>query len=115
MPDFDRAPWPDIGRFVSGTAVPIVIIVAFAWIFLLVAERFLDGLIRRLIVREAAEGTARALSAAEVRRRIDTVPALLRSLPRVLVLTIPVLLAPCKFKCHFWPAVAASGVAGTAA
>ena len=114
MPDFDRAPWPDIGRFVSGTAVPIIVIVAFAWIFLILAQRFLDGLIRRLIVREAAEGTARALSPAEVQRRIDTVSALLVSLTRVLVVTIAVIMVLGKFNVDVGPAVAGLGIVGIA-
>ena len=114
MPDFDRAPWPDIGRFVSGTAVPIVVIVAFAWIFLILARRVLDGLVRRLIVREAAEGTARALSPAEVQRRIDTVSVLLVSLVRVLVLTIAVIMVLGKFNVDVGPAVAGLGIVGIA-
>jgi moderate conductance mechanosensitive channel len=114
MPDFDRAPWPDIGRFVSGTAVPIVIIVAFAWIFLFLAERFLDGLVRRLIVREAAEGTARELTAAEVQRRIDTVSALVVSLLRVLVVTIAIIMVLGKFSVDIGPAVAGLGIVGIA-
>lgn len=114
MPDFDRAPWPDIGRFVSGTAVPILIIVAFAWIFLILAQRFLDGLVRRLIDREAAEGTARGLSIAEVQRRIDTVSSLLVSLLRVLVVTIAVIMVLGKFNVDVGPAVAGLGIVGIA-
>lgn len=114
MPDFDRAPWPDIGRFVSGTAVPIVVIAAFAWIFLLLAGRFLDGLVRRLIVREAAEGTARELPAAEVQRRIETVSSLAISLLRVLVVTIAVIMVLGKFNVDIGPAVAGLGIVGIA-
>jgi small conductance mechanosensitive channel len=114
MPDFDRAPWPDIGRFVSGTAVPIVVIVAFSWIFLILAERFLGRLIRRLMDREAAEGTARELTAAEVERRIDTVSSLVVSLLRVLVVTIAVIMVLGKFNVDIGPAVAGLGIVGIA-
>jgi small-conductance mechanosensitive channel len=114
MPDFDRAPWPDIGRFVSGTAVPIAITVAFSWVFLVLAERFLERLVRRLIDREAAEGTARELTAAEVERRIDTVSTLAVSLVRVLVVTIAVIMVLGKFNVDVGPAVAGLGIVGIA-
>lgn len=114
MPDFDRAPWPDIGRFVSGTAVPIAVIVAFAWVFLALAERFVERLVRRLIDREAAEGTARELTAAEVQRRIDTVSTLAVSLIRVLVVTIAVIMVLGKFNVDVGPAVAGLGIVGIA-
>jgi len=114
MPDFDRAPWPDIGRFVSGTAVPIAIIVAFSWVFLALAERFLERLVRRLMDREAAEGTARELTAAEVERRIDTVSTLAVSLVRVLVVTIAVIMVLGKFDVDVGPAVAGLGIVGIA-
>ena len=114
MPDFDKAPWPEIGRFVAGTAVPILVIVAFSWIFLALAERFLDRLIRRLIDREAAEGTARELTAVEVERRIDTVSSLVISLLRVLVATIAVIMVLGKFTVDIGPAVAGLGIVGIA-
>jgi small conductance mechanosensitive channel len=114
MPDFDRAPWPDIGRFVSGTAVPIAVIVAFAWVFLILAERFVDRLVRRLMDRETAEGTARELTAAEVQRRIDTVSTLAVSLIRVLVVTTAVIMVLGKFNVDIGPAVAGLGIVGIA-
>jgi small-conductance mechanosensitive channel len=114
MPNFDLAPWPEIGRFVSATAVPIVVIVVFAWVFLGLAQRFLDRLVRRLIDREAAEGTARELSAAEVERRIDTVSGLVVSLVRVLVVTIGVIMVLGKFNVDIGPAVAGLGIVGIA-
>jgi moderate conductance mechanosensitive channel len=114
MPDFDKAPWPDIGRFVSGTAVPIAIVVIFSWVFLHLAGQFLDRLIRRLIDREASQGTARELTASEVERRIDTVSTLLISLLRVLVGTIAVIMVLGKFNVDVGPAVAGLGIVGIA-
>jgi len=114
MPDFDRAPWPDIGRFVSGTAVPIVIIAAFAWIFLILARRFLDGLVRRLIVREAAEGTARELPRGGGPAAHRDVSTLAVSLLRVLVVTIAVIMVLAKFNVDIGPAVAGLGIVGIA-
>lgn len=114
MPDFAQAPWSDFGRFVSGTAVPIAIVVVFAWVFLVLARQFLDRLIRRLIAREAAVGTARELTAAEVERRIDTVSTLLNSLLRVLVGTIAVIMVLGKFNVDVGPAVAGLGIVGIA-
>jgi len=114
MPNFDLAPWPEIGRFVSATAVPILVIVLFASVFLGLAQRFLDRLVRRLIDREAAEGTARELSAAEVERRIDTVSGLVVSLVRVLVVTIAVIMVIGKFNVDIGPAVAGLGIVGIA-
>jgi small-conductance mechanosensitive channel len=114
MPNFDLAPWPEIGRFVSATAVPILVIVLFAWVFLGLAQRFLDRLVRRLIDREAAEGTARELTAAEVERRIDTVSGLVVSLVRVLVVTIAVIMVLGKFSVDIGPAVAGLGIVGIA-
>ncbi len=114
MPNFDLAPWPEIGRFVSATAVPILVIVLFGWVFLGLAQRFLDRLVRRLIDREAAEGTARELTAAEVERRIDTVSGLVVSLVRVLVVTIAVIMVLGKFNVDIGPAVAGLGIVGIA-
>lgn len=114
MPDLNVAPWPDIGRFVSGTAVPIAIIVLFSWVFLILSERFLDRLIRRLMDREAAEGTARDLTKAEVERRIETVSSLAVSLLRVLVATIAVIMVLGKFDVDIGPAVAGLGIVGIA-
>lgn len=114
MPNFDLAPWPEIGRAVSATAVPILVIVLFAWVFLGLAQRFLDRLVRRLIDREAAEGTARELTAAEVERRIDTVSGLVVSLVRVLVVTIAVIMVLGKFSVDIGPAVAGLGIVGIA-
>ena len=48
MPDLDKAPWPELGKFASGTAVPILVIVIFAVVFLALAERFLGQLCSEL-------------------------------------------------------------------
>ena len=113
MPNFDVAPWPEIGRFVSATAVPILVIVLFAWVFLGLAQRFLDRLVRRLIDREAAEGTARELTAAEVERRIDTSRAW-SSASCGSSWSIGVIMVLGKFNVDIGPAVAGLGIVGIA-
>lgn len=114
MPDFDKAPWPELGKFASGTAVPILVIVIFAVVFLTLAEQFLGRLVRRLIDREALEGTAMELTAIEVARRIETVSSLARSLIRVLVVTIAVIMVLGKFNVDIAPAIAGLGIVGIA-
>ncbi|HTC85506.1 MAG TPA: mechanosensitive ion channel domain-containing protein [Candidatus Acidoferrum sp.] len=114
MPDLDKAPWPELGKFASGTAVPILVIVVFAVAFIAFAERFLGRVVRRLIDREALEGTAMDLSIQEVHRRIDTVSSLARSLVRVLVVTIAVIMVLAKFNVDIGPAVAGLGIVGIA-
>ena len=114
MPDLDKAPWPEIGKFASGTAVPILVIIIFAVVFLALAERFLGRLVRRLIDREALEGTAMDLTVQEVGRRIETVSSLARSLVRVLVVTIAVIMVLGKFNVDIGPAVAGLGIVGIA-
>jgi moderate conductance mechanosensitive channel len=114
MPDFTTPPWTEIGKFASGTAVPIVIIAIFAIVFVGVAERFLGRLIRRLIRREAGEGTAAELTAVEIERRIDTVSSLATSVIRVLVATIAVIMILGKFSVDIGPAVAGLGIVGIA-
>jgi small conductance mechanosensitive channel len=94
--------------------VPILVIVIFAVVFLALAERFLGQLVRRLIDREALEGTAMELTAQEVRRRIDTVTSLARSLIRVLVVTIAVIMVLGKFNVDIAPAIAGLGIVGIA-
>jgi small conductance mechanosensitive channel len=114
MPDFDVAPWPEIGKFLSGTAVPIIVIAIFAIVFVAAAERFLGRLIRGLVRREAVEGTARELTAIEIERRIDTVHSLAASVVRVLVATIAVIMILGKFNVDIGPAVAGLGIVGIA-
>ena len=114
MPDLDQAPWPAIGSFVTATVIPILITIVAAWIVLVVAERFFARLTRRLMVREAREGAARELSAAEVERRIETVASLATFIVRVVVVAIAGLAVLGKLDVDIGPAIAGIGIVGIA-
>ncbi|MFI5225439.1 MAG: mechanosensitive ion channel family protein [Candidatus Limnocylindrales bacterium] len=114
MPDFDQAPWPAIVSFVTATVIPILITLVAAWIVLVVADRFFTRLTRRLMVREAREGSARELPAAEVERRIETVASLASFIVRVIVFAIAGLAILAKLNVDIGPAIAGLGIVGIA-
>jgi moderate conductance mechanosensitive channel len=114
MPDFAQAPWPAIGSFLTTTLIPILITIVVAWIVLVVAERFFARLARRLMVREAREGTARDLPPAEVERRIETVASLATFIVRVVVVAIAGLAILGKLNVDIGPAIAGIGIVGIA-
>ena len=114
MPDFTRPPWPALGGFATRTLVPVIVVVVVAWVFLWLAERYLGGVVRRLIHREAREGTARELTPQEVERRIDTVATLAVAVIRVLVITIAIISILGNFDVNIGPAIAGLGIVGIA-
>ena len=58
------------------TLLPVLFIVLVALIAMRLASVFVRGLVRTLLDREATEGTAQELSAAELKKRMDTLDAL---------------------------------------
>jgi small-conductance mechanosensitive channel len=114
MPDLAQAPWPAVGSFVTRTLVPILITVIAAWIVLVIAEGFISRLVRRLMIREAREGTARELSPDEVERRIDTVASLAKFIVRVLIVATAGLSILGKLDVDIGPAIAGLGIVGIA-
>jgi small conductance mechanosensitive channel len=114
MPDLDQAPWPAIGDFLTRTVVPILITVLAALIVLVVTERFFTRLVRRIMDREAREGTSRDLPAEELQRRIETISSLAIFLIRVIVIAIAGLAVLGKLDVDIGPAIAGLGIVGIA-
>ena len=114
MPDFDQAPWPAIGDLLTRTVVPILITVLAALIVIVVTERFFTRLVRRIMDREAREGTSRDLPAEEVQRRVETISSLAIFLIRVIVIAIAGLAILGKLDVDIGPAIAGLGIVGIA-
>src|SRR3970040_185379 len=76
MPDFAEEPWTSVLAIVRDVAIPIALIVVFAYASIRLARVFVHGVVKTLLDREAFEGTAQELSAVELKKRMDTLDAL---------------------------------------
>src|SRR6188508_1315950 len=72
MPDLSDPPWSDVAAFAGETIGPVVLIVVVAIIGVRLATVFVHGIVKALLDREAAEGTAQELSAVELKKRMDS-------------------------------------------
>src|SRR5688500_2446317 len=84
----------------------------------LIALRFasvtVDAALGRLFEREVQEGTAQDVSAAEVRRRRETLEGLVNRALRVIILIIAFLMALQLMRLDIGPAIAGLGIVGLA-
>ena len=96
------------------TRHPTVLIVLVALIAMRLASVFVRGLVRTLFDREATEGTAQQLSAAEVKKRIDTLGGLATQLITFFIGVIALLMILGTLGLDIGPAVAGLGVVGIA-
>jgi small conductance mechanosensitive channel len=114
MPDLEKAPWRDIIGFIVDPILPVFVILAIGLVAIRLARLFVHGLVKALLDREVAEGTAQELSAVEIGKRIDTLDALLGRTVRFFVIVIVGLMALGRLGLDIGPAVAGLGVVGIA-
>ena len=96
------------------TVLPILLILIIGMLIIRTAHGFVHGVVRRLLDRETAEGTAQELSAVEVKKRIDTIDALATNAIRAFVAMIALVMILGKLSLDIGPAVAGLGVVGIA-
>ncbi len=111
MPVFTPA---DIGDFIRGSIIPVVLIVVVAIIATRSAGLFVHGIVKALLDREANEGTAQELSAVELKKRMDTLDDLGARGIQAFIVVIAALMVLDKLGLEIGPAVAGLGVIGIA-
>jgi moderate conductance mechanosensitive channel len=110
MPDLDTEPW----RTIVDVVLPIALIVAIAWVAMHLGTRAVRRIVRTLLDREVAEGTAQELSAVEVQRRMDTIGGLASAVVRTFIVLIAGVMILDKLDFDIGPAIAGLGVVGIA-
>jgi small-conductance mechanosensitive channel len=114
MPDFDKKPWTEILPFLREEVLPVLIIVVVAYIAIRLARLFVHGIVKTLLDREAAEGTAQELSAVELKKRMDTIDALGSSAVEFLIVAVAGLMVLGQLGFNIGPAIAGLGIVGIA-
>jgi small conductance mechanosensitive channel len=110
-------PWGgelDLGPYVGSAAAILGILVAAA-IIIRLTHVFVRGIVRALLNRENVEGTAHELTAAELKKRQDTIEALVVNVVRFFVVVVAALMIlETAFGLDIGPAVAGLGIIGIA-
>jgi small conductance mechanosensitive channel len=114
MPDFAEEPWSSLFSLVRDAVIPIALIVIFAYIAIRLARLFVHGIVKTLLDREAIEGTAQELSAVELKKRMDTLDALVGRTLQAFIVVIAGLMVLGRVGLDIGPAVAGLGVVGIA-
>jgi moderate conductance mechanosensitive channel len=97
----------------AGLAVLAIVVVAA--IVIRLAHVFVGGIARAMLNRENVEGTAQELSAAELKKRQDTIEVLAVNVIRFFVLVIAgLMILEEAFRVDIGPAIAGLGIAGIA-
>lgn len=107
-------PWDRALDVLSDPVLPIALIVAIALVLVRVAHVIVRQMLTAILDREVAEGTAQELSAVEVRKRIDTLDALVTNVIRAFVLLIALVMILGELNLNIGPAIAGLGVVGIA-
>ena len=94
--------------------LPIALIVLLALVLTVLARRVVHGVVSAALDREALEGTAQELSAVEVKKRIDTLDALVTTVIRSFILLIALVMILGELNLNIGPAVAGLGIVGIA-
>ena len=93
----------------------VVAIVLVAAVVVRLAHVFVRGVARTLLNRESVEGTAMDLTAAELKKRQDTIETLAVNVIRFFVVVIAgLMILETSFKLDIGPAIAGLGIAGIA-
>jgi moderate conductance mechanosensitive channel len=104
----------DLGPYV-GSLVAILGILIAAAILVRLTHLFVRGVLKARLYRENLEGTARDLTAAELKKRQDTIEAMVVNVIRFFVVTIALLMVlEQAFRLDIGPAIAGLGIAGIA-
>jgi moderate conductance mechanosensitive channel len=107
-------PLADLPPIVFTTIVPVLGIVVIALVAVRAARLFVHGIVKALLDREAAEGTAQELSAIEIQKRMDTIETLGSRVLQAFVVVIAALMVLDQFGQNIGPAIAGLGVVGIA-
>jgi small conductance mechanosensitive channel len=114
MPNFAKAPWPEILTALSRWALPILIVIIVALVLIRASQLFVHGIVKALMDREATEGTAQELSAVELKKRMDTLDQLGANVLRFFIVVIAGLMILRSVDLDIGPAVAGLGIVGVA-
>jgi small-conductance mechanosensitive channel len=114
MPDFAKAPWAAVLSVLREDVFPIALIVVVAFVLVRASRRFVHGIVKALMDREATEGTAQELSAVELKKRMDTLDGLGANVLQFFIVIIAGLMVLRSFGLDIGPAVAGLGVVGVA-
>ncbi|HEV8489252.1 MAG TPA: mechanosensitive ion channel family protein [Candidatus Limnocylindrales bacterium] len=93
---------------------PILLIVVLTLLALRGARLLVHGVVKAVLDREAAEGTAQELSSLEIRKRMDTIETLGSRVLQAFVVVIGSLMVLGKLDLDIGPAIAGLGVVGIA-
>jgi moderate conductance mechanosensitive channel len=100
--------------FLKDPVLPIVLIVLIAAILVRLAGRAVRGIVKALLDRETSEGTARELSAVEIKKRMDTLDTLGTAALRAVILMIAGIMILGELNLNIGPAIAGLGVVSIA-
>lgn len=114
MPDLTKPPWNEIVAWLRNDGFHILLVLLVAFLVQRLGRVAFHGIVKALLDREAAEGTAQELSAIEVHKRIDTLDQLGSNVIRFLVFVIAALMILREFGLDIGPAIAGLGVVGIA-
>ena len=111
-------PWGGAPLHLGGaihSAAEVVAILVVAFVVIRLAHVFVRGIAKALLSREMLEGTARELTALELKKRQDTIETLATNVIRFFVSIIAVLMMlETGFGLDIGPAIAGLGIAGIA-
>jgi len=114
MPDFGAPPWSTwLGEF-GRTIGPVLLIVVLTLVAVRAARLLVHGVIKAVFDREAAQGSAKELSAIELAKRRDTIERLGARVIQGFVIVVAALTILAKLDYNIGPAVAGFGVVGIA-
>lgn len=114
MPDLSESPWGDILPILREAVIPVLLIALVAIVGLRLTRIFVHGVVKALLDREVAEGTAQELSAVEVKKRMDTLDAFGGNALRAFIVVIAALMILSTIGVDIGPAIAGLGVVGIA-
>ena len=101
-------------NFAHDALLPILLIVVISFALIAIARRVVQGVVKTALDREVTEGTAQELSAVEVKKRMDTLDALLTTVIRVFIVVVAVVMILGELGLNIGPAVAGLGIVGIA-
>lgn len=117
MPDFAKRPWSELIDLIAGQGVLIgqlLVIITVAWVALRLSAASIHRIVRAVVDREAAMGTARDLSASEALKRVVTIDTLVTRIVRLLIILIALATALETLRISVAPAIAGLGIIGVA-
>jgi small-conductance mechanosensitive channel len=115
MPNLFQPPFTDLHAFYDRHVGPIIVAVVVGYLAIRVARVFVRGIVKALMDREAAEGTAGQLTAVEMTKRIATIELLAISVIQFFIVAIVGLwILQTAAGLDIGPAIAGLGIAGVA-